>query len=142
MKKSAKQKKATWVENNKDSNGRIDMVVLDDDKVFNANGEGKHDDSKRKIYYRRGFGSYSIKNMHPCKDFAEVRKLMIMPDDKLPPQAREDQGFSRDERVAGDSANGGKAIGTGKKAKMKAAAMAAAKKLAAKKSAAKKSGGK
>lgn len=76
-------------------------VISDDREVFHAHGgfgesfpgeEGyseKHDDAKRIYYYRRGIaGSARISTMHRCKDETELKKLMAMPDDQLPPAAR------------------------------------------------------
>ena len=65
-------------------------VVSDDQKIYNAGGEGKHgDDSKRRYFYRRGVaGSARIGSLHECKDEAELLKLMKMPEDKLPAAAQ------------------------------------------------------
>lgn len=64
-------------------------VVSDDRAVFNANGDGKHDDSKRVYYYRRGIaGSARIGTMYRVKDEAELKALMEMPDDQLPVAAQ------------------------------------------------------
>lgn len=64
-------------------------VVSDDRAVKDANGAGKHDDSKRVYYYRRGIaGSARIGSMHRVESEAELKRLMSLPEDKLPPAAR------------------------------------------------------
>jgi len=45
-------------------------------KVYNAKGEGKHDDSKREIYYRRGYGSFRVGGMYKVKLVGNVQKTM------------------------------------------------------------------
>lgn len=71
-------------------------VVSDDQKVFNAKGEGVHDDSQRKYYYRRGVaGSARVGNMYECKDEAELKKLMEMPEAELPTAAQRTDGKHR-----------------------------------------------
>lgn len=47
MKGDAIARKRAWERKNK---ATVHTVVIDDSAVFNANGPGKHDDSKRKIY--------------------------------------------------------------------------------------------
>ncbi len=85
MKGDALAKKRTWARNNK---ATFHTVVLDDSKVFNANGPGKHDESKRVIYYRRGAGSFRVANMFQCKDMDEARSMMDTPTKKLPKGAK------------------------------------------------------
>lgn len=85
MKRSAMERKAAWEKANK---ATYHTVVLDDSKVFNAKGEGKHDESKRVMYYRRGFGSFRVATMHPVKDHAELKKLMNAPAHELPAAAQ------------------------------------------------------
>ena len=86
MKASAMEKKAAWMEKN---HAPFHTVVFDDQKVFNANGQGKHGpDSGRQIYYKRGFGSFRVSSMHPVKDMAELTKLMNTPDAGLPAAAK------------------------------------------------------
>jgi lambda family phage portal protein len=85
MKKSAMERKAAWEKANK---ATFHTVVIDDSAVFNANGEGKHDESKRVIYYRRGYGSFRVAGMHKAKDHAELKKLMNTPNEKLPDAAK------------------------------------------------------
>lgn len=83
MKGDAIARKAKWERKNK---AKIHTIVVDDTDVFNAGGEGKHDESKRKIYYANGYGSFRIATMHQVKDMEEVKKLMNTPYGK-PPQA-------------------------------------------------------
>lgn len=52
------------------------------------NGEGQHDESKRKIFYRRGFGSFRVNTMHQVKDMKELKTLLNTPDEQLPPAAK------------------------------------------------------
>lgn len=85
MKRSAMERKAEWEKNNK---ATFHTVVIDDSAVFNANGEGKHDESKRRIFYRRGFGSFRVGTMHEVKNVAELKKLLDTPNEKLPPAAQ------------------------------------------------------
>lgn len=85
MKASAMARKDAWMT---EHSAPFHTVVFDDRKVFNANGECQHDDSKRQILYRRGFGSFRTGAMYKCKDMAELNKMIDMPDDKLPPAAR------------------------------------------------------
>ena len=81
MKSSAIAKKIKWMKANK---AQFHTVVLDDQKVFNALGEGKHGpESARKIYYKRGFGSFRISNMQEVKDVAELKRLMATPTKEL-----------------------------------------------------------
>ena len=68
----------------KANKAQFHTVVLDDQKVFNALGEGKHGpESARKIYYKRGFGSFRISNMQEVKDVAELKRLMATPTKEL-----------------------------------------------------------
>jgi len=85
MKGDAIARKKSWERKNK---ATIHTVVIDDSAVFNAKGEGKHDESKRKIYYRRGYGSFRFNGMHQVKDVAELKSLFDTPTRKLPPGAR------------------------------------------------------
>jgi hypothetical protein len=85
MKGDALARKRTWARKNK---ATFHTVVVDDSKVFNANGPGKHDISQREIYYRRGAGSFRISKMYKCKDMAEVKTMMQTPTRKLPEGAK------------------------------------------------------
>jgi len=85
MKSSAMAKKKAWQE---EAGAPFHTVVLDDHKVFNANGEGQHDESKRQIYYKRGAGSFRVDLMHPVKDQAELKQLLDTPDAELPKAAQ------------------------------------------------------
>lgn len=85
MKASAMERKAGWV---KEHGAPYHTVVFDDHAVFNSGGKGEHDDDKRQIYYRRGFGSFRVNAMHPVKDMAELNRLMDTPDAALPVAAK------------------------------------------------------
>jgi len=85
MKRSAMERKAEWEKANK---ATFHTVVIDDSNVFNAKGEGQHDETKRRIFYRRGFGSFRVNTMHEVKNIAELKKLLDTPNDKLPPAAQ------------------------------------------------------
>jgi hypothetical protein len=89
MKRSAMENKAKWERKNK---APIHTVVLDDSAVFNAKGAGKHDLSKRRIFYRRGYGSFRVGTMHEVKDMAELKELMAMDEKSLPPAAQRPAG--------------------------------------------------
>jgi hypothetical protein len=85
MKRSAMERKAKW---EKDNKATFHTVVIDDHEVFNANGPGEHDESKRKIFYRRGFGSFRVAGMYEVKDVAELKKLLAMKNEALPDAAK------------------------------------------------------
>jgi GNAT superfamily N-acetyltransferase len=86
MKKDARERKKSWELKNK---AQIHTVVLDDSAVMNAKGEGKHDESKRKIYYANGYGSFRIGSLHEVKGgWDEVKTLMNTPYEKLPKGAQ------------------------------------------------------
>lgn len=79
-------RKHLWRANNKST---FHTVVIDDREVYDQTGKGKHNDSKRKYYYRRGIsGSARIENLHVANSIGELKKLMDMPEDKLPDQAK------------------------------------------------------
>jgi hypothetical protein len=92
MKRSAMERKAEWERKN---NATFHTVVFDDHQVKDAKGPGKHDESKRRIFYRRGYGSFRVGSMHEVKDVAELRKLFDTPDAKLPEGAKRPPGQSR-----------------------------------------------
>jgi hypothetical protein len=85
MKTDAQKRKRAWERKNK---ATVHTLVLDDSKVFNAKGPGKHDLSKRIIYYRRGYGSFRISSMHKVANMAEVKTLLNTPTRQLPPGAK------------------------------------------------------
>lgn len=68
----------------------LHTVVYDDHDVYNAKGPGQHDESKRRIFYRRGVGGskFPIDGMHEVKDAGELKTLMNMPDKQLPAKAQ------------------------------------------------------
>ena len=75
-------RKRTWSRQN--NKAPFHTVVLDDTKAFSAGGEGIHDYSKRRIFYRRGLGGFSISKMYMCKDTKELKSVIEMPANKLP----------------------------------------------------------
>lgn len=85
MKGDAIARKRSWERKNR---ATIHTVVIDDSEVFDANGPGEHDEGKRKIYYRRGYGSFRIPTMYAVKDIAELKTLIDTPTRKLPPAAK------------------------------------------------------
>lgn len=92
MKRSAMEKKAKW---ERENGADVHTVVLDDRDVFNAKGEGDHDESKRVMYYRRGYGSFRIGAMHRVESVEELKRLMELPDDELPDAAKRPDGQKR-----------------------------------------------
>jgi hypothetical protein len=92
MKRSAMERKAEWERKN---NATFHTVVFDDHQVKDAKGEGKHDESKRRMFYRRGYGSFRVGSMHEFGSMAELKKLMDTPDAKLPPAAQRPPGQTR-----------------------------------------------
>lgn len=72
-------------------------IVFDDRAVFNANGEGQHDTTQRKIYYRRGIaGSARYANsMHEVESVKELKLLISMQPEDLPPAAQPTDGKLR-----------------------------------------------
>jgi hypothetical protein len=72
-------------------------VVSDDHEVFaGCKDGGECDESKRVYYYRRGVaGSARIGSLHRCKDEAELKQLMAMPEGKLPQAAQRTDGKLR-----------------------------------------------
>lgn len=85
MKREALDRKAAWVEKN---HAHFHTVVFDDKQAFNANGAGKHDHSKREIYYKRGAGSFRISSMHKVGSVEELNTLMDTPSAELPKAAQ------------------------------------------------------
>lgn len=87
-------RKVNWERANKST---FHTVVVDDRKVFNAHGPGKHDESQRQFFYRRGVaGSARINAMHSVKTLDEVKALMSTPESKLPKGAQRSDGKVRE----------------------------------------------
>lgn len=85
MSADAKRRKRAWQRKN---GVPVHTVVVDDRDVYNAHGPGRHDLSKRKVYYRRGFGSFVVDRMHEVPGgFAGLKALLDTPTRKLPPGA-------------------------------------------------------
>lgn len=85
MKGEALARKRTWARKNK---AQFHTLVIDDSKVYNAKGPGKHDESKRRFLYRRGAGSFRLAKMYEAKDIDEVKRLIETPTKKLPAGAK------------------------------------------------------
>ena len=86
MKADAQARKAKW---QRKEPGTCHTVVFDDRKVKDANGPGKHDESKRVILYRRGFGSFRTSGMYEVKGgMKELKELITMDRRKLPKGAK------------------------------------------------------
>lgn len=82
MGSKARKLKAAWEKQNK---AKIHLVVFDDAGVYNAKGKGKHDVSKRRIFYKRnGIGSPRLNSMYEVKSYAELKRLVESPTNKLP----------------------------------------------------------
>jgi len=84
MKASAIKRKKSWERKNK-ATGHT--VVFDDTKVFNAKGPGKHDVSKRRILYRRGYGSFRTKNMLEVSSMKDLKDIMSKRKNQIPVSA-------------------------------------------------------
>jgi hypothetical protein len=87
MRKSARQNKIEWMSANEVP---IHTFVYDDRYVFDANGVGKHDYSKRKTYFKQGIGNFNLDEMHLVSNSDERDKLARMDgsDPLLPLKAR------------------------------------------------------
>lgn len=96
MDKYAQVRKVEW---EREKQAAFHTVVIDDRAVYNANGPGMHDESKRQYYYRRGIaGSVRVdgqNGMHKCSSIAEVKQLMNAPEKSLPAGAQRTDGGVR-----------------------------------------------
>lgn len=72
------------------STGSVYHTVAMDERETYDNGSHKDNFSGHRIYYKRGAGRYSLKQMYRVKDLAELHRLIAMKDDELPEQARGD----------------------------------------------------
>jgi hypothetical protein len=78
----AQVRKIMW---ERESGASFHTIVSNDQEVYEANGPDQHDQSKRTYFYRRGVaGSARTGTMHHCKTFAEVKRLIELPEDQLP----------------------------------------------------------
>lgn len=85
MKSAAQARKRSWRRKHKVP---VDTVVFDDTAVFNARGPGQHDLSKRRVFYRRGFGSFKVDGMHEVVGGLDgLQALIDTPTKQLPPGA-------------------------------------------------------
>lgn len=81
MNKYAQVRKVMMEKKNK---GVLHTVIADDRGVY-----GSNDQTKRVYYYRRGAsGSARLSALHKCESFAELKKLMNLPEGKLPEGAK------------------------------------------------------
>lgn len=93
MDRYAQIRKLEW---EKTQGAAFHTVVMDDHAVFNASGPGKHDESKRVYYYRRGVaGSARVAGMHKCESLEELKSLMAMDESQLPQAAQRTDGELR-----------------------------------------------
>lgn len=63
-------------------------VVVADERGSYEGGAHAANYSGHPLYYKRGAGRYSLAQMHPVKDAAELKRLLNAPDDQLPEKAR------------------------------------------------------
>lgn len=85
MKRSAMDKKRSFERKHKT---RLDTIVFDDHKVFNAKGSGKHDPTKRVIRFRAGYGSFRVQKMHEVRSSKELTSLLATKRQQLPEGAK------------------------------------------------------
>ena len=71
MKRSAMQNKERWAKKNK---AQVHTVVFDDSKVYDPNGN--HKPENRRIFYRRGFGSFRVDTMKELSSMSDLPKIM------------------------------------------------------------------
>jgi hypothetical protein len=62
-------------------------IAIDERDVF-SNGDFADRYSGHRIYYKRGAGKYTFANMHKVESPEELKRLLEMPDHKLPERAR------------------------------------------------------
>lgn len=63
-------------------------TVLIDGRNISEGGAWAGNYSGHTLYYKRAAGAYGITNMYPAKDVAELKRLIAMPYEQLPPLAR------------------------------------------------------
>jgi hypothetical protein len=83
MKPSAQERKREWMRKN---DAHFHTVVFDDQRVYKASG--KHDESKRRIFYKRGVGNFRVNAMLEVRDMAELKALLSTPTAQLPASGR------------------------------------------------------
>jgi hypothetical protein len=84
MKKDAVDAKTAWAQKNQ---GELHTVVLDHRDRYDG-GANKEHYSGNEIMYKRGVGAFRLGQMQKCKDAAEVKRLMELPEGELPRAAR------------------------------------------------------
>jgi hypothetical protein len=98
MKRSARENKAAW--ERRRGHGHVSTVVFNDENVIpgktllektkalerylETGDDTGFDFSKRRIFYRRGYGNFYTRNMYEAKDMDEVRELSAMTTRELP----------------------------------------------------------
>jgi hypothetical protein len=92
MSAGAIDKKMAWAKKN---HADFHTIVYDDSAVKDANGLGKHDDSQRKMYYRRGAGSFRVTSMQPVENAKELKTLINTPTKDLPAAAKPTDSYPR-----------------------------------------------
>ncbi len=121
MNSYAQVRKIDWEERQKPA--VLHTVVIDDQEVYNANGEGKHDESKRVYYYRRGVaGSAFLHTMEKCDSMEQVQTLMATPEADLPKGAQRTDGKLRKGKwveIADEKGKGFRNSETGKEVRPK-----------------------
>lgn len=63
-------------------------TVAVDERASYSGGEYKDNYSGHRIYYKRGSGRYPLSKMYKVKDEAELKRLIALPEEKLPEAAR------------------------------------------------------
>lgn len=76
------------VEHVKNNLGTVFHTVAVDDRGSYEGGINKENYSGNRLYYKRGSGAYSLKEMHPVKDEKELAALIKADAKDLPPAAR------------------------------------------------------
>lgn len=98
MKADALERKRDWQVTHA---AQMHTVVFDDRKVFNALGEGQHDESQRVIYYRRGCANFEPEQtMVKVRDMAHLAELLRMPDDELPAKGKAPKDWPKVNKLA------------------------------------------
>lgn len=85
MSAGAKRRKRAW---RRAHRVPLHTVVIDDTAAYNAAGPGRHDLSKRRVFYRRGVGSFKVDQMHEVEGgIRGLKRLLATPTRRLPPGA-------------------------------------------------------
>jgi hypothetical protein len=68
--------------------GSIYHTVAVDHRRTHDGGANAEHYSGHQLYYRRASGPYTLSSMYKVKNYAELKRLIRMPDHELPPKAR------------------------------------------------------